>query len=74
MMCFSTVAPPVFTGSNYTPRFSLNPQKQTVVVFDSDRSYCGPRHSACVDDVPELKNLGEQFSLWNHLLTETNLH
>lgn len=55
MMCFSTVAPPVFTGSNYTPRSSLHPQKQTVVVLDSDRSYCGLRQSVRVDDFPELR-------------------
>lgn len=38
MMCFSTVAPPVFAGSNYTPLFSLHLQKQTIFVFNSDRS------------------------------------
>lgn len=31
MMCFSTVAPPMFTGSNYTPLFSLHLQKQTIL-------------------------------------------
>lgn len=56
-MCFSTVAPPVFTGSNYTPRFSLHLQQQTVVVFSSDRN----RRPVWTTFQSSDKNLGEHF-------------
>lgn len=49
---FSTLAPPLFTKSIYTPRFSLHPQEQTVSVCSTQsRSYGCLEQSGCVHEL-----------------------